>query len=147
MKLVLVGRMEWKNDEFYSLLKTYKYREDVILTGYLPEAKVVSLLASAYALVYPSLFEGFGVAVAEAMKCQVPVLTSAHSSMEEVAGEAALYFDAGNHTDIADKMMLIYKDENLRKQLIEKGIILSEKYSWKKSAEGFWQIILKTIQN
>ena len=57
----------------------------------------------------------------EAMRCDVPVITSADSSMQEIAGDAALYADANDHTDIADKMMLLYKDENLRNQLIEKG--------------------------
>lgn len=146
MKLVLVGRMEWKNEEFYKLLKTYKYRDDVILTGYLPEKELSLLLGSAYALVYPSLFEGFGVPVIEAMKCDVPALTSRGSSMEEIASDAAIYFDANNHTDIADKMMLIYKDETLRKKLIENGKRVVELYSWEKSAELFWQSILKTAE-
>ena len=64
-----------------------------MLTGYLPEEELARLMASAYALVYPSLFEGFGVPVAEAMKCGVPVLTSEKTSMQEVAGEAGLYFN------------------------------------------------------
>lgn len=145
MKLVLVGRMRWKNDKFYALLKTYKYKEDVLLTGYLPEEELSALLGSAYALVYPSLFEGFGVPVAEAMKCNIPVLTSQKTSMEEIAGDAALYFNPNDHVDIADKMMLIYKDENLQKQLIKKGNQLSEKYNWEKSAVLFWQTILKTL--
>ena len=121
MKLVVVGRLAWKNNEFLQLISTYKYRSDVVLTGYLPEEELARLMASAYALVYPSMFEGFGVPVAEAMKCRVPVLTSEKTSMQEVAGEAGLYFNPNDHADIADKMMLIYKDENLRNQLIEKG--------------------------
>jgi glycosyltransferase involved in cell wall biosynthesis len=73
------------------------------------------------------------------------VLTSEKTSMEEAAGDAALYFNPKDHQDIADKMMLIYKDENLRKQLIEKGKLNVVKFSWEKSAELFWQSILKTI--
>lgn len=145
MKLVLAGRMEWKNEEFYQLLKTYKYRNDVLLTGYLPDEEISSLLSSAYALVYPSLFEGFGVPVAEALRSQIPVLTSVQSSMEEVAGEAALYFDPNDHSDIADKMMLVYKDENLRKDLIEKGKDTAPKYNWDSSAELFWQSVLRLV--
>lgn len=146
MKLVIAGRLAWKNEEFLQLIKTYKYRSDVILTGYLPEKELALLIGSAYALVYPSLFEGFGVPVAEALKCEVPVLTSEKTSMQEVAGQAALYFNPKDHNDIADKMMLIYKDENLRKQLIENGRLLVGKYDWKKSAELFWQSILKTVE-
>ena len=144
MKLVIAGRLAWKNEEFLELLERYKYKSEVVLSGYLAENELASLMASAYALVYPSLFEGFGVPVAEAMKCGVPVLTSQNSSMQEVAGEGALYFDPTDHVDIADKMMTIYKDEGLRKQLVEKGMKSAEKYSWERAADEFWEIILKT---
>jgi len=147
MKLVIAGRVAWKNEEFLQLIKTYKYRADVILTGYLPEENLPLLVGSAYALVYPSFFEGFGVPVAEAMKCEVPVLTSEKTSMQEVSGEAGLFFNPNDHADIADKMMLIYKDENLRKQLIEKGKLMAGQYNWKTSAAVFWQSILKALQD
>jgi glycosyltransferase involved in cell wall biosynthesis len=146
MKLVIAGKLAWKNEEFLKLINTYKYRSDVVMTGYLPEEELALLSGSAYAFVYPSLFEGFGVPVAEAMKCGVPVLTSKNTAMEEVAGDAALYFNPKDHTDIADKMMLIYKDEGLRKQLIGKSRSNAENYSWEKSAELFWESILKTVE-
>jgi glycosyltransferase involved in cell wall biosynthesis len=143
MKLVLAGRLAWKNDEFLQLLKTYKYRDDVILTGYMEEKELVDLLGSAYALVYPSLFEGFGVPVLEAMKCNVPALTSEKTSMQEIAEDAGLYFNPNDHADIADKLMLIYKDEALRKSMIEKGKVVAEKYSWKHTTELLWESIRK----
>ena len=99
-KLVIAGRLAWKYESFLKDLETYKYRHDVILTGYLPEEELVSLTASAYALVYPSLFEGFGVPVLEAMQSGVPVITSASSAMEEIAGDAALYADVTTPFDI-----------------------------------------------
>ena len=145
MKLLIVGRLAWKNEEFLQLMKAYKYRNDVVLTGYLTEEELAEVLASSHALVYPSLFEGFGVPVIEAMKCNVPVLTSEKTSMEEAGGDAALYFNPANHNDIAEKMMLIYKDEKLRKSMIEKGRQNAEKYNWEKSADLFWQTILKTV--
>lgn len=147
MKLVLAGRLAWKNEEFWKLIKTYKYRDDVVITDYLEEKELVLLMGSAYALVYPSMFEGFGVPVIEAMKSEVPVLTSENSSMQEIGENAALYFNAQDHTDIADKMMLIYKDETLRKDLIEKGRAQVLKYQWNNAAEIFWQSILKTANS
>lgn len=147
MKLVLAGRLAWKNNEFVELLKNYKYRDDVVLTGYLDERSLVNLLGAAYALVYPSFFEGFGVPVLEAMKCNIPALTSKHSSMEEIGEDAGLYFDPADHLDIADKMMLIYKDENLRKNMIEKGKVVAEKYSWQNTASLMWQAILESVGN
>jgi glycosyltransferase involved in cell wall biosynthesis len=146
MKLVIAGRMAWKNQEFLKLIDSYKYKSDVVLTGYLPEQELAGVMASAYALVYPSLFEGFGVPVAEAMKCRVPVLTSEGTSMQEVAGEAGLYFDPNNYMDIAEKMMLIYKDETLRNGLIEKGKFLVNRFDWQQNADRLWNIILKTAQ-
>ena len=145
MKLVLAGRLAWKYDSFIQDLKKYKFREDVILLGYLSEDELVKITGSAYALVYPSLMEGFGVPVLEAMKCDVPVITSFGSSMQEIAGDAALYADAKNFEDIADKMMLIYKDEKLRKELIERGKIVADRYSWQRTAELLWQSILKAV--
>lgn len=145
MKLVLAGRMAWKNDEFIRLLKTYRYRDDVILTGYIEESELARLVAASYALVYPSLFEGFGVPVLEAMQSGVPALTSANSSMEEIGGEAGLYFDPRDHEDIAEKMMLIYKDENLRAQLVKQGYEQAQIYSWERTANLLWDSIMKAV--
>ncbi len=143
MKLVLAGRLAWKYESFTESLKSYKYRDDVVMTGYVDEVELVKITGAAYGLVYPSFFEGFGVPVLEAMKCNVPVITSANSAMQEIAKDAALYIDPESHTDIADKMMLLYKDENLRNQLIEKGRSTAEEYNWDKTAALLWQSIVK----
>lgn len=143
LKLVLAGRLAWKYDSFLEDLKKYKYREDVVMPGYIAEPELALVTASAYAMVYPSFFEGFGVPVLEAMRCQVPVITSSHSSMEEIAGDAALYADPENFEEIAEKMMRLYKDEDLRKRLIEKGKLVAAQYSWKRTAELLWQCIQK----
>jgi glycosyltransferase involved in cell wall biosynthesis len=145
-KLVLAGRLAWKYKHFVESLKTYKYREDVVLTGYLPEEELTQVMGAAYALVYPSLHEGFGVPVLEAMKSNVAVITSENSAMQEIAKDAALYVNPSDHEDIADKMMMLYKDERLRGQLIQKGIKTGAQYSWDQSAELLWQCIIKTIK-
>jgi glycosyltransferase involved in cell wall biosynthesis len=144
-KLVLAGRLAWKNDEFLNLLKTYKYRDDVVLTGYVPEEDLVRLIGASYASVYPSLFEGFGVPVLEAMVCGVPSLTSQGTSMQEIGGEAALYFDPNDPADMGDKLMLIYKDENLRSQLIQKGAGIAAQYSWERTAEAVWKAMMRAV--
>lgn len=145
MKLLLAGRLAWKYQPFLEKLKTYKYRDDVVLTGYVNDEELSRILGSAYAMLYPSLFEGFGVPVLEAMHCDVPVITSKNSSMQEIAQEAALYCDPSDYNSIADKMMLLYKDENLRKKLIIKGKEIFPKYSWDATAEAIWQNILKAV--
>jgi glycosyltransferase involved in cell wall biosynthesis len=146
MKLVLAGRLAWKYESFTQNLKTYKYRDDVIMTGYVDENELVKIIGASYGLVYPSLLEGFGVPVLEAMQCAVPVITSTNSSMQEVAKDAALYAEADNHADIAEKMMLLYKDETLRKELIQKGRKVSKEYTWEKTADLLWHCILKACR-
>ena len=103
------------------------------------------LTASAYALIYPSFFEGFGVPVLEAMECEVPVITSTGSSMQEIAGDAALYADPGNYIELADKMMHLYKDEMLRASLLQKASTVVSQYTWDKTARLLWQAIQKAI--
>lgn len=144
-KLVLAGRLAWKYDSFIQSLKKYKYRDDVVMLGYLSEDELVKLTGSAYASVYPSLLEGFGVPVIEAMKCGVPVITSSHSPMQEIAGDAALYADANNPEAIAEQMMRIYKDEQLRNDLVKKGHEIAKGYSWQRTAELLWQSIQKAV--
>ena len=144
MKLVIAGRLAWKNEEFLEKLKSYKYRDDVIVTGYLPDDQLASLMGSAYALVYPSLWEGFGIPVIEAMRCSVPVITSENSAMQEIAKEAALYANPADPASIAEKMIQIYKDEKLRNELIEKGTFIQAEYTWDKAASQLWDCLLKT---
>lgn len=143
-KLVLAGRLAWKNEAFQSLLKTYKYKDDVVLTGYLPESELTGLMAAAYAFVYPSLFEGFGVPVLEAMRCGVPVLTSKSSAMTEISAGNALYFDPANVDDIAYQLMFIYKNEGERATLIKKGKEIAAAFTWQRTAHLLWDCLVKT---
>jgi glycosyltransferase involved in cell wall biosynthesis len=145
LKLVFAGRLAWQYEAFTESLKSYKYRHDVILTGYLPEEELAALTAGAYALVYPSFFEGFGLPVAEAMQSGVPVITSENSAMQEIAGDAALYADPHNIQSIADQLMRIYKDERLRDQLQLKGLERATAFDWDKAASQYWKVIEETI--
>lgn len=141
-RLVIAGRMAWKNRQFAESLKNYKYRNDVVLTGYVPEEELVQLTGAAYAMVYCSLYEGFGVPVLEAMRCGVPVITSSNSSMQEIAGDAALFADPANFNEIAEKMLLLYKDEQLGSKLVAKGIQREREFSWDKTSELLWESIM-----
>lgn len=146
MKLVLAGRLAWKFESFTKSLQSYKYRNDVVMTGYVEEEELINITGAAYGMVYPSVWEGFGVPVLEAMQSGIPVITSANSAMQEIAKEAALYINPTSHTDIADKMMLLYKDENLRNELIQKGQKIAEQYHWDKTAILLWQSIVKSVK-
>jgi glycosyltransferase involved in cell wall biosynthesis len=141
MKLVIAGRLAWEYDGILEKLQTYKYREDVVMTGYLPDEQLAKLTAGAYALVYPSWFEGFGLPVIEAMQAGTPVITSNTSSMPEAGGEAALYANPAEPDSIAKHMLSLYRDETFRGQLIEAGFNQAAKYNWDISAEKIWNVL------
>jgi len=144
-KLVLAGRLAWKYESFIGKLKTYKFRNDVVFLNYVNEDVLAKLTASAYAMVYPSFFEGFGVPVLEAMQCGVPVITSSDSSMQEIAGDSALYVNPVNFLELAEAMMRLYKDETLRSTLIQKATPVALQYTWDNTAGLLWQSIQKTL--
>ena len=145
MKLLVAGRMAWDYDKITEKMETYKFRQDVKLLGYVGEAALAKLVAAAYALVFPSYFEGFGVPILEAMQSHVPVITSNTSSMTEIGEEAALYADPTDAADIADQMKRIFTNENLRSQLVEKGKLVAAKYSWQRTSELMWQAIQQAV--
>ncbi len=103
------------------------------------------LIGGAYALVYASLFEGFGIPILEALQCDVPAIVSNTSSMPEVAGDAALLVDPSDPEDIAVKMHMLYKDEALRKKLVDKARIQVKKFNWDKSAANLWNCMMKCV--
>jgi glycosyltransferase involved in cell wall biosynthesis len=141
MKLVVAGRLAWQYDDILEKLKSYKYRNDVILTGYVQDEELAKLTAAAYAMVYPSFFEGFGLPIVEAMQAGVPVITSNTSSMPEVGGEAALYADPNDPDAIAKHMLSLYRDETFRNKLVEAGLERAAAFSWDKTAQQTWELI------
>lgn len=145
MKLLVAGRMAWQYDELLEKMKTYKYREDVVLLGYLPEAQLQRVLAAAYALVYPSWFEGFGLPILEAMQAGVPVVCSNTSSMPEVAGDAALLVDPANHDAIGKEMLALYRSEGIRNAFIEKGLQRAQSFNWDRTAEAIYQELQQAV--
>lgn len=147
MKLLVVGRLAWQYEDLLQKLKTYKYRDDVVLLGYQPDEQLVKITGAAYAMVYPSFFEGFGLPILEAMQSEVPVITSNTGCMPEIGGDAALYANPNDPDAIAKQMLHIYKDEILRSRLITAGIMQAAKFNWDKAANELWEIIFSTSIN
>jgi glycosyltransferase involved in cell wall biosynthesis len=108
--------------------------DGVLTTGYLAERELARWLAHADALVFPSLYEGFGLPVLEAMAAGVPVVCSAVTAIPEVAGDAAVYFDPRNPDDMAAKMVLVGRDGALRARLAAAGRARAAEFSWDRSA-------------
>jgi glycosyltransferase involved in cell wall biosynthesis len=147
MRLIVIGRLAWQYADLIEKLKTYKYREDVVMLNYVSDEQLAKITASAYALVYPSFFEGFGLPILEAMQSATPVICSNTSSMPETAADAALLADPNSPEDIAKQMLAIYKDETLRDELVQKGKLRAADFSWDITANLVWNSILKTIQD
>lgn len=141
VKLVIIGGKKWWHGEIEDTYNNIQYKDDVVFTDRL-EAKQVALIASASCgLLFPSLFEGFGIPVVEAFACGVPVITSNTTSLPEVAQDAALLVNPYSVEDIAEAMGRIYTDRDLCKQLIEKGFQRNKYFDWDNSAEKLWNII------
>ena len=115
-------------------------RNDIIFTGYVKDDDAYTLYSNALAFCLPSLYEGFGLPILEAMKCGCPVITSDCSSTAEVAGSAGFLIDPLNVTQIADAMKRIYTDESFRKELVEKGYAREKEFSWGAAAEKTLEI-------
>lgn len=145
MKLVIVGRYAWKYEEVIEMREEMPFKDDVKWVGYMHVDELSKVIGGAYALVYPSLFEGFGIPILEALKCEVPAIVSHTSAMPEVAGDAGLLVDPTDVQDIATKMEMLHKDETLRKKLIEASKEQVKKFSWDQSADRLWDCLMKCV--
>jgi len=134
LKLVLVGEKAWLWEEVFEKINMSPYKKDIITPGKIKFADLGHLMRGAEVFVFPSLYEGFGIPILEAFASRVPVVCSKNSSLPEVAGEAALYFDGYNVSDLAQKIESILSQRELRKDLVEKGLRQIEKFSWEKCA-------------
>jgi glycosyltransferase involved in cell wall biosynthesis len=141
MQLVIAGRLAWQHEDFSQALSTFKFRNDVKLTGYMAQESLVKLMGSAYALIYPSVWEGFGMPVLEAMQAGVPVLCSGTSALPEIAADAALFFDPLKPDDIGLQMAHVYKDEHARSLMIERGLVRAASFSWSQSCKQVREIL------
>jgi glycosyltransferase involved in cell wall biosynthesis len=145
VKLLIVGEKMFKTKKIKHIYKNLHYKDDVLFVGRMSPENLKVLYGSALALTFVPYFEGFGIPIIEAMHCNTPVITSNVTSMPEVAGDAALLADPFSMDSIADAMINIYKDKNLCNQLIEKGKIQRQKFSWEKTAAKLWESIEKVL--
>jgi glycosyltransferase involved in cell wall biosynthesis len=145
MKLLLAGRIAWQSGDVAEQLAKMKYRNDVVFLGYTDAIELPKITASAFALTYVSLFEGFGIPILEAMHCDVPSISSNSSSMPEVAGDAGLIADPYSVDSITEQMLRLWNENGLREQLIEKGKIQRQKFSWDLTAEKMWVTMEKFL--
>ena len=137
--LITISEKQYKDGA--EKLKSYKYKNEVILLHNLSAGDLAKVTAGAYATIFPSAGEGFGLAALEALQCEVPVITSANSSTAEIAADAALYADAAKPEETAEQMKRIFKDEELRNKLVASGKELAKLYTFDKTLALIWQKI------
>jgi len=132
--LVIAGKQDSLFEPVRSRIKELKLEEDVLLPGYVNAEDVPVFYSAAEVFVYPSLYEGFGLPVIEAMSCGVPVITSRGSSLEEVAGNAALLIDPLDEVSIASALKQVLGDSELRNHLSKAGLSRSKQFDFKEAA-------------
>ena len=135
VKLLIAGRFAWQTGPVKTAFEASAFQVDIRFLGFVPDEKLPQLVGGAFCFVYPSLFEGFGLPLLEAMHCDVPLISSRSSSLPEVAGDAALLFDPQDAELLAAALQRIYQEEGLRHKLVEAGRLQRRKFSWERTAE------------
>jgi len=133
--LVLAGDEGNESQSIRTMIDKLRLNEQVHILGYVPDDDLCGLYSGADIFVVPSLHEGFGLPVIEAMTCGTPVCVSRVGSLPEVAGDAALYFDPCNSDEMAEQIYLAISNSILRSTMIQKGFAHASQFTWEKTAE------------
>ena len=134
IQLVIAGGRGWLEDPIYRTLDALNMRDAVLFTGFAADEDLPALYTLARAVALPSLYEGFGLPVLEAMACGTPVVTSNVSSLPEVAGEAALTINPLHVDELTDALQRVTTDEALRATLRERGFARTAAFTWERAA-------------
>lgn len=154
LPLVMVGKIlveksfdkahPW-NKDLVEVQKLVEGDPNIVRLGFVPSEDLVYLYNMAKVFVFPSVYEGFGLPIVEAMQCGCPVVTTHGGSLSEVAGDAAIYVDGYDVQNMANGIQEVYTDEKLQKDLVEKGLVQSQKFSWKKTVEETMRVYRKVL--
>lgn len=136
-QLVIAGGDGWKTRSFYQQLHRHPFRNDIILTGFVPKQDLRVLYSMSLALIFPSRYEGFGLPLLEAMRCQTAVISSDRGSLQEVGADACLFFNPDKPVELLQQMKAIAGDESLRKDLIQRGCAREKAFLWEAAAKQF----------
>jgi glycosyltransferase involved in cell wall biosynthesis len=144
--LVVVGGKGWLYDGFFRRLEELEVRDSVRFTGYVPAADLPTLYSAATAAVMPSVYEGCGLPVVEAMACGTPVVSSRTSSLPEMGGEAARYFDPYDVGAMGQAIRDVWADADLRSHMRECGLRQAGRFSWQRAAQESLAVYDKVLQ-
>jgi glycosyltransferase involved in cell wall biosynthesis len=135
MDLVIAGGKGWLYQDLLDQIGKLNLQERVHLTGYVDDADLPAIYNLAQVVAQPSLYEGFGIPIVEAMACGIPVVAADNSSLPEAAGEAGLLVDALDSESLADALSRALTDSELRQKMVERGLAQAKKFTWQQAAE------------
>lgn len=144
-RLVVTGARGWGASPLASLVEELRLNDDVSFTGFIPDHEMPGLYAGAEFFVYPSLYEGFGLPVLEAMASGTPVITSNVSSLPEVAGDAALLVDPRSVEELCTAMLKLAGNRELLGATRARGLAQAASFSWERTARETWEIYEKLL--
>ena len=145
VSLVLVGGKGWMYDEVFELADTLGLREQVHFAGYAADEDLPYWYNAAAALVLPSLYEGFGMPVVEAMACGTPVVAARSSSLPEAGGDAALYFDPRDADELSAQLTAVLDDEGLAAHMRAAGLSQASTFSWPRAGQATADVYRKAL--
>lgn len=145
LRLVMVGNRQWWTDEMEAALNGMRFKEDVVFAGRVSEDDLQQLMGAAFACLYVSTFEGFGIPIIEAFQAGIPVITSNVTAMPEVAGDAALLTDPFSVDAISNAIAQLASDATLRDSLIAKGKEQATKFTWQRTSDLLWQSLMRAV--
>jgi len=139
-RLVLAGRKGWLYEPLFRRVAALGLEDGVVFTGYIPQGDLAPLLSGAHCFAFPSLYEGFGFPVLEAMTCGTPVICSDTSSLPEVVGDAALLVDPEDSQAWAEALRRLLTNAELRRSLIQRGYRQVQRFSWPRAAQQVLEV-------
>ena len=142
---VIGGSRGWLTEGFFAELEQSGVRDRVILTGYIADEHLAAVYSGATAFVFPSFGEGFGLEPLEAMACGTPVISSNATSLPEVGGDAARYFDPCQEAQMVEATRSVLADRSLQEEMRQRGLTQAGRFSWQRAAEETWQLYQELI--
>ena len=140
-RLVLAGEDGDYAQEIHKAVFESQYASDIFLTGFFPHESFSTLYAGAEACIFPSVNEGIGLPVLEAMACGIPVLCSDSGALKEIGGHAPIYFNSDKPSEIAKAMQKVIEDRDLREKMTDLGRIQASKFNWSQTVEKLLEAI------
>lgn len=145
LKLVSVGDLRWKYEKDFVQIESLGLKDDIQFTGWIDQNDLPALYQLADLFLFPSLYEGFGIPILEAMACGCPVVTANTGACPEVAGSAAMLTNPHSVQDIAEKVLRVLNNRELRERMVLRGFEEIKRFNWKKAARKTLGIFEQTV--